>query len=152
MQKLMSLITFLLKLDSQIRIDFNHKVSLYVLLEMEYLKIRVLPGGTDITTNKIINHEMTFFIASYNIYPEIPNKPLMVSTLTTIVEKLSRTQIYTATSNKQAVIEQIESKIATVFKLTSPSDINKNYIFSIKPILLQVDVKNENPRTSTNYS
>ena len=39
MQKLMSLITFLLKLDSQLRIDFNRKVSLYVLLEMEYLKI-----------------------------------------------------------------------------------------------------------------
>lgn len=39
MQKLMSLITFLSKLDSQIRIDFNHKVSLYVLLEMESLKV-----------------------------------------------------------------------------------------------------------------
>ena len=39
MQKLMSLITFLLKLDSQLRIDFNYKVSLYLLLEMEYLKI-----------------------------------------------------------------------------------------------------------------
>ena len=39
MQKLMILITFLLKLDSQIRIDFNHKVSLDVLLGMGYLKV-----------------------------------------------------------------------------------------------------------------